>query len=156
MPQSEDIFQMSINHGQKVKNGTYAYIVYGGNEKASKAFANMPINIRENSTDIQAITWGDDYIGASFYNAGKILKTKDWEIKVSAPCALMFEKEDGNYKLSVTDAQMDENLKTIEVKTTLKIKGSHVTQKGKWNIVSVSMPQGKWCGKPVTVKLTSN
>lgn len=153
LPQTEAIFQMHINHGEKVNNGSYAYIVYGGKKQAAAAVSDMPLRIIENSTDIQAISWGDNYIGASFYNSAKVLKTKEYEIEVSVPCAVLLEKNKGNYTLSVTDAQMDKNLKNIELRTTLPIRGTTVSKQGKWNVVSVPMPQGALCGKPAIVSL---
>ena len=121
-----------------------------------QAFSDIHITIVENSTDIQAISWGDDYIGASFYNSDKVLKSKNWEISVSAPCTLMFEKDSRNLRLSITDAEMNKDLKSIEVKTTLPISGNNVSKDKKWNVVSVPMPQGKWCGKHATVQLKAN
>jgi chondroitin AC lyase len=154
LPPTEDIFQLHINHGQNVVDGQYAYVVYGGEEKAQKVFSDMPLTILENTIDIQAISWGDAYIGASFYNPEKVLEVEDSEISVSTPCALLLEKINGTWKLTVTDAQMDKNLKTIEVKTSLPISGGEVSKDGKWNVVSVPMPQGALCGKPATVELT--
>lgn len=148
------IFQMYINHGQKVKEGTYAYVVYAGKEKAQKAFLDMPLNILENTTDIQAVSWGNHYIGASFYNPNKTLFTADEKIKVSAPCTLLFEKTADNWKLTVTDAEMNPELETIEVKTTLPISGKAATKRGKWNVVSIPMHQGALCGKPSTVEVS--
>ncbi|MFB9058102.1 polysaccharide lyase family 8 super-sandwich domain-containing protein [Mariniflexile ostreae] len=154
LPEEESIFQMYINHGKNVENGHYAYVVYGGKESSDKAFKAIPLNIIENSVDLQAISWGDDYLGASFYNPNKILKTKETQVKVSAPCALLLEKMDGYYKLSITDAEMNKNLKTITVKTTLPIEGDYVMKDGIWNIISVPMPQGKLCGKPAVVEIS--
>ncbi|MFB9057037.1 polysaccharide lyase family 8 super-sandwich domain-containing protein [Mariniflexile ostreae] len=156
MSQEASIFQMYINHGQDIKDAHYAYVVYGGKDAETKVFNNMPLNIIENSTNLQAITWGDNYLGASFYNPNATLKTKEGEISVSAPCALLLEKNNGYYELSLTDAEMNINLKSIEVKTTLPITGEQVSKEGKWHVVSVTMPQGKLCGKPTTVKLNFN
>lgn len=153
LPQTEDIFQMYIKHGKKVTDGNYAYVVYAGEKEPVKAFENMPLTILENSIEIQAIKWGENYVGASFYNPGKTLKSKIGNFAVSAPCALLLEKAGNKWKLSVTDAEMNADLKSIEVKTTLEIDGDTVKKEGKWNTISIAMPQGALCGKPVTVEL---
>lgn len=153
LPKEATIFQLTINHGQRVNNGTYAYVVYAGKENAQQAFNQMPLTILENTTDLQAVSWGKSYIGASFYEPSRTLKTEKGEIKVSAPCAFLLEKVEGKWKLTVTDAEMNKDLKYIEVRTTLPLKGEAIQKDGKWNLIKVSMPQGKWCGKPVTVEL---
>jgi hypothetical protein len=153
LPKTTDVFQLHINHGREVKGGRYAYIVYGGDEKAEKAFSDMPLTILENSTNLQAVKWGNGYVGASFYNAESTLKTPEGTINVSAPCALLLQEKDGNYVLTVTDAEMNKNLKSIVVKTSFPVAGNNVVNDGKWNIISVPMPQGALCGKPATVSL---
>ena len=153
MPEEADIFQLNINHGQQVKDGTYAYVVYCGNADAQKAFSQMPLKILENTTDIQAVGWGENYIGASFYNPEKTLETEKGEIQVSAPCAFLLEKSGNEWYLSVADAEMNRDLKDIVVRTTLPLKGDQAKTDGKWKIITIPMPQGKWCGKPATIKL---
>ncbi|MGQ1891070.1 polysaccharide lyase family 8 super-sandwich domain-containing protein [Thermophagus sp. OGC60D27] len=151
--EKEDIFQMYINHGRQVNNGSYAYVVYAGEKKAKKAFEKMPLEILVNTTDIQAVAWDGRYLGASFYNPDEILGIKENKIRVSAPCALLLEKNEDGWTLTVTDAQMNEDLKYIEVKTTFNWKGDVVEKDGAWSIVTVPMPQGDLCGKPASVKL---
>ena len=153
LPAEADVFQLSINHGQEVKDGTYAYVVYAGKDEAQKAFNRMPLKILENSIDIQAVRWSENYIGASFYNPEKTLATEQGEIAVSAPCALMLEKVDNIWRLSVCDAEMNKDLKNIVVRTTLPLKGDNFKTEGKWKVITVPVPQGKWCGKPATVEL---
>jgi len=153
MPEEADIFQLNINHGQNVKDGTYAYVVYAGNDDPQKAFGNMPLKVLENTCDIQAVSWGENYIGASFYNPEKTLKTVNGEISVSAPCAFLLEKIENQWKLTVTDAEMNKDLKYIEVRTNFPLKGRNRRLEGKWEVINVPMPQGKWCGKPSTVEL---
>ena len=75
------------------------------------------------------------------------------EISVSAPCALLLEKIENGWKLSVTDAEMNKDLKSIKVKTTLPVSGNLVTKEGKWNVIDVTMHQGAMCGKPASAAL---
>lgn len=153
MPSSVDVLQMHIDHGSNVQDGSYAYIVYAGQEKAKKAFEKMPLNILENTKDIQAVAWQDNYIGAAFYNPEKTLETSEGTIKVTAPCALLLEKDGNRCKLTVTDAEMNKDLNFITVKTTLPLQGKAVEDQAAWREIKVQMPQGAMCGKPATVEL---
>ena len=129
-------------------------MVYAGKEKPNKAFNDLPLKVLENSTDIQAVSWGDHYIGASFYNPKEVLKVDGAEIFVSAPCALLLEKNEDNWHLTVTDAEMNKELKSIQVRTTIDISNDQFEKDGKWNVIEVPMFQGKLCGKPSTVQLS--
>jgi len=151
LPDHENIFQLWINHGQKVNNDTYGYLVYGGKENPAEVFAKNPVKVLSNNTDLQAASnIKGNIVGASFYNVKSVLKTKEFELSVSAPCAILFEFTEDSCKISLSDARMDKNLKKIIIKTTLPITREKVRSEGKWNIIEVEMPQGQDCGKPVT------
>jgi hypothetical protein len=154
---SEKIFQLWINHGRKVVDDTYGYLVYAGDEIPANVFKKSPVQVLSNTTDLQAASNREGTVtGAAFYNVGSLLKTKKWELEVSAPCALLVELENGKCQLSVTDAEMNEDLKEITIKTTLSVTGAGVMKDGKWNVVQVKLPQGPDCGKPASVVLNMN
>ena len=65
------------------------------------------------------------------------MKAGTTTLKVSAPCAVLIEKNNKGYLVSVTDAEMNKDLKEIIV-----------TINGK--SIPFAMPQGKECGKPIS------
>lgn len=138
LPDSVDILQLWIDHGQKVLNGSYGYVVYAGKSLPSQK---LPFSIVRNDTVVQALQSTDrKIIGAVFYKANTTLTTKDINVSTSAPCVMLIQYKDNQQILSINDPQMDASLKQIKI-----------TLNGK--SISVDMPQGEFCGKPVTIKI---
>lgn len=136
LPQSANILRLWADHGREVENGTYGYVVYCGKGLPANE---MPFNVLSNNTDIQAIQSADKKITeAVFYNPGVRLTSEGINLQVSAPCALLIEDTGNQYCISVTDAEMNTSLKQIEVIFNNKT-------------ISIPLPQGKECGKCVTV-----
>ena len=91
-----------------------------------------------NDIGVQAIRTKDKTIvQAVFYPGNAELKYKDLKLSVSAPCAVMIQKLGGKYRISVTDATMNADLKSISV-----------TLNGK--AYELSLPSGLHCGNTVT------
>ena len=138
-PKSVKVFKLWLDHGQKPTNDTYGYAVYMG--KGNPA-AELPVIITNNDTTLQAVQSMDGkVIGAVFYSKNAIMKSGTTTLKVSAPCAVLIEKDSKGYVISVTDAEMNKDLKEIVV-----------TLNGK--SISFAMPQGKECGKPISQTVT--
>ena len=136
LPEQVDIFRMWIDHGQTPVNDTYGYVVYAGEGMPAKEY---PFEVLRNDTLVQAVSSVDrNVLEAVFYNATTILKAKKLTLSVSAPCTVLIEKTGKGVSISVTDAEMNKQLKEI----ILTINGKKVP---------VSMPQGKFCGKPAVV-----
>ena len=132
LPQESSILRIWANHGLNPQNDTYGYVVYAGSGNPSKT---MPFDVLQNDTLIQAVALNDlSVIQAVFYPGANKLRVNKNEISVSAPCALMIEKDKDQIFISVTDAQMDANLKEIIV-TINNTK------------IPVPLPQGELCGK---------
>lgn len=117
-PETTDIFQLSINHGRRVENDSYGYIVYAGSDHPAQVFAKSPVHVLSNTTKLQAATSLDGaVVQAIFFNSEAVLKTATHTFRVSAPCAFMAEFDDnGRVHLSVTDAEMNPGLNEIVVK----------------------------------------
>ena len=136
LPEKVDIFRMWINHGQSPVNDTYGYAVYAGKGMPAKRY---PFQVLRNDTLIQAVQSSDKkMMGAIFYKPQTSLHAKGLSLSVSAPCAVLIERQGKETILSVTDALMDKNCKKIEII---------------WNgkALSCEMPQGELLGKS-TVK----
>ncbi len=133
LPEKVGIFRMWIDHGHHPLNDAYGYAVYAGEGMPPREY---PFEVLRNDTLVQAVKSKDNHvIGAVFYDAGTELNARGVSLKVSSPCAVLVEKQDGYLILSVADALMDEHCKQIDVtlnnrKFTLK------------------MPRGKLCGQP--------
>ncbi|TVZ55014.1 polysaccharide lyase family 8-like protein [Lutibacter sp. Hel_I_33_5] len=155
LPKNIDIFQLAINHGQNITNGTYGYLVYFGDEKPQQAFNNQTIKVLSNTTKLQAAaTKNKEIIGAVFYDKSEeLVIDANWKITTSAPSSLLLEKERNGYKITVTDAEMNKNLTSIKLKSTVEFKGNNVLKEGNWFTITIDLPKGELLGKPATVFL---
>jgi len=138
LSESVDMLKLWVDHGQKVKDGTYGYVVYCGSDKPKST---MPFKVLQNNTLIQAIQSTDGKITeVVFYSKETELKAKNMKVSASVPCVVLIELNGNEKTLTVNDPQMDADLKQIK----LLLNGRSII---------VDMPQGEFCGKPITVKL---
>lgn len=130
------VLRLWIDHGREVADGTYGYAVYlGKGEPKGK----LPFEVLRNDTLVQAVRSTDGQIvGAMFYSEKTELKARSLLLRVSSPCALLVQHESGRCCVSVSDALMNPSLREIKV-----------TLNGEEKVVP--LPQGKECGKSVTV-----
>lgn len=136
LPETANIFRLWIDHGREVKDGAYGYVVYCGNGLPA---SDLPFTVLRNDTEIQAVQSLDrKVIEAVFYNTEARLSGKGLTLYTSAPCAVLIEDMGTEYRISVTDAEMNVNLKQIDITFNNKT-------------IPVTMPQKKDCGKCVTV-----
>lgn len=139
LPEQVDILHLWIDHGQRPIDDKYGYVVYTGNNEPADAY---PFCVLRNDTQVQAIRSTDgQVVEAIFYDPSSSLKVGKLKLQVSAPCTLLLEQIADGYRATLTDAEMDVNRKEI----VLTVNGRQV---------SVRMPQGKLCGKPVSVKVS--
>lgn len=139
LPSESSILRIWTNHGSNPQNDTYGYVVYAGNEAPAKV---LPFDVLRNDTSIQAVALKNlSVIQAVFYPGAKKLQAGKNEISVSAPCALMIEKVKDQIFISVTDAEMNPNLKELVV-TINNTK------------IPVTLPQGELCGKAASKTLS--
>lgn len=135
LPETADILRVWVDHGREVKDGTYGYVVYAGEELPAKE---NPFTVLRNDVKVQAVQSADKKVlEAVFYSADETLKWQGMNVKVSNPCVLLIENTGKEYKISVTDPTMNVQLKNMKVelgKTTN----------------TIELPTGKDCGKSVT------
>ena len=135
LPANVDMLRLWIDHGQNVVNGTYGYVVYAG---ADVPNASLPFTVLQNDTLVQAIQSTDQKITeVVLFTQTSQLNTTDITLSASAPCVILIESKGNEKLLSVSDPQMDANLKQIQI----VLNGETFV---------VDMPQGKLCGQPVT------
>lgn len=129
-----DVFQLAIDHGQKIVNGSYAYVV----NCDGKATDKLP-KILSNSKDLQAAeSFDGKSIGGIFFDAKAVLKSSKGNFSVSAPAVLLVEyTSEEEITISVSDATMNKNLKELTVNTP-------------WGEKIVKLPEGQFLGKVVS------
>jgi hypothetical protein len=138
LPENVDMLRLWIDHGQKVVNGTYGYVVYAG---ADVPNTKLPFSVLQNDTLVQAIQSTDQKVTeVVLFKQNSQLRTKSILLSASAPCVILIETKGNEKLLSVNDPQMDAKLKQIKI----VLNGKTIT---------VEMPQGELCGKPVTIKI---
>ncbi|WP_029278377.1 polysaccharide lyase family 8 super-sandwich domain-containing protein [Pedobacter borealis] len=138
LPGKADILRLWVDHGQKVTNGTYGYVVYAGDGIPSQK---LPFNVLRNDTLIQAVKLADNkLLEAVFYKGNTQLNETGISLIASAPCIVLIEDKGNEYVISVTDPEMNAVLKQI----SLNFNGKDIV---------VSMPQGQYCGKPATIRI---
>ena len=120
-------------NGHKPINDTYGYVVYAGDNVPDE---NLPFKVLRNDTSIQAIISNDNkLVEAVFYNEKEKIDDS-CKLSVSSPCIVLID----NNTLTLEDPTMNPELKHITVFYNDK---EYV----------VDMPQGRLCGKPVTVQI---
>ena len=112
------VFNLSINHGVRPNNATYAYALVPGMSKKDFDSYIPSFKIECNNTDIQAVSRnnGDD-IQAVFYQAGT-LKVNKKTIHVSTPCVVFIKNLRGRKPdIMVKDPTQKQNLSPTDVIT---------------------------------------
>ena len=136
LPTTANVLTLWADHGQKAINGTYGYVVYAGKTLPTEK---LPFKVLRNDTTVQAIQSVDQKVTeVVFYKSSSKLQSKNLSLSVSAPCVALIEERGGQTFLTVTDPQMNADLK--QLKLTF----------GKKEIV-VNMPQGEFCGRQETL-----
>lgn len=102
---SGNVFKAWFNHGSKIKNGRYAYIVAPAiGLKEMKQSTMKVISIVDNNESVQAVYNNNiKILQAIFYKAGEI-NYKKISLSVDKPCILLLKKStNGSFLLSIAD-----------------------------------------------------
>lgn len=127
MPNREETYQvlaLSLDHGIKPADASYAYIVVpeAGDAKSLDAYCKKQhVNILSNTTDIQAVEQTDLGIWQAVFHKPTTLNARNITLTVDKPCIVMVRRHNnGNVTLHVADpAQKQEHI-NVEI----KLKGS--------------------------------
>ena len=137
IPKNVNILRTWTEHGRKPVDDKYGYVVYAGKGIPE---GKLPFEVMSNDTLVQAVrTLDKTVIQAVFYPGNKGLKYKDLSISVSEPAAVMVQKVDDKYKISVTEATMNPAIKSL----IITINGKQY---------EVILPEGIRCGSSVTAE----
>ena len=139
LPKQADILRLWVDHGNAPVESTYGYVVYTG--MGIPSTKKLPFEVLRNDTLVQAVQSNDKcVVEAVFYQKDQVLHAKGLTIKTFSPAVLLLEKLGKEYLLTVNDPEMNPDL------TQMTVVINNMSFK-------VNMPQGEWCGKPVTVKI---
>ena len=99
---TKDLFVLTIPHGPKPKDASYAYAVAAAPKTILlKALPENRIKVLSNTGDLQAAEI-DDAVGAIFWKAG-MLTTEKGTVAVDEPCVVLLKNEKGKAKVWVAD-----------------------------------------------------
>ena len=141
------VFELSLNHGKKPVDESYAYYMYCGDLESCTYLKEKELVVLSNSKSIQSVANSNQSIvQAIFYNSEITLKTRMRDIRVSSTSAIMLETSENAYYITVCDATQNRDLKSITVS---------ICEKGevRWKEVCIQMPTKSLIGKPVSVKV---
>jgi hypothetical protein len=143
--ESENIFQLWINHGNKPEDARYGYLVYCGDTTEG-----APLVV-QNTKSIQAMCSADSvFIQAIFYIPDTLYFGED-VFYVSAPCAFSASIDDTSITFNVADAMMDVDLDHITVTTNVPLRDA-ISSKGLFS-VEIALPVGHYRGRQSTKTL---
>ncbi|QZE12730.1 hypothetical protein K4L44_09020 [Halosquirtibacter laminarini] len=153
MQEEANVFHLYINHGKEVVDGTYAYVVYQGENSAQQAFANNPITILQNSKEIQAAKSNlSEAMGVVFHTANSRLEYDQFTITSDHPAVLLLESVDGQLYITVNDPIVSNDLDSL----TLTLNGTLWSQHFDETFITLKLNTGHHAGKPVCYKVDTS
>ena len=154
-----DVFKLWIDHGKRLSNAGYSYIVIPSVTETDLTGTNdgRSIEILANNTDIQAVKHtGLNVCQMVFYRAGEIKVTPDINISTDSPGLIMMMMEGKTVK-EISVADPSRRLSRIHFTTSVRIDKRGDIYKASWDEekglteISVDLPKGVYAGKSVTV-----
>jgi len=152
IPDTTDMFQLSINHGVAPSNGSYQYIVAPGISYSTMQSYNPlnTISILANTKYVQAVKHnGLNMMQVIFDSATSITDpTSGITVKVNQPCALMLSNMNQN-PLTVTVSDPTQLLSNLTVTM------SYSSNASQFNVVNETLPSGYYVGSSVSFTVDS-
>ena len=156
-----DVFKLWIDHGIRPSEATYEYIVVPSTsiDKLKQNKSKEHIKIISNTAEIQAVQHsGLEMIQAVFYKAGAIDIGNNIVIGSNNPGRILVKME-GKTISELTVSDPNRELSEMNISLSVKMESDGVNYKAEWNEnkkmseVSITLPQGVYAGKSVTVDL---
>lgn len=141
-PITKDVFSLWLDHGAKVSEGTYAYVVMPAADAAKTAAAadDSPIEILVNDRDVQAVRHRSLHLTEAVFRRGGSVVSGGLTIRVDRPCALLVKMEAGRARLVVANPVNEQASVRVDLVATAG-EGSAS--------VEVELPTGMAAGKSV-------
>ena len=141
LPKSAPMLMFQIDHGQNVKDGSYAYVVNfhcPDFDSLKKLAGKPPFEIVSATSAAHVVREkSSGTVAAVFFKPGEA-----GELKVDAPAAVLLRKtQDGKIRVTVSDPEQDPKRNSVTLG---------------WNgkTYKVQLPTGLYCGQPATVELS--
>jgi len=157
---SRDVFKLWIDHGQRIENATYQYIVMPGaaKEQVAEAWQNPKVEVLLNTPEIQAV-WHKrlNICQIVCYKNGTLQLPNGFQIEMDSPGIFMLTFGNQGAELSVADPAR--KLSRIHVSVNRKTEQEGADFSAVWNekkgmsYLSIDLPQTPYAGKSVTIKL---
>lgn len=143
----EDVFKLWLNHGSRVKNSNYEYIVMpGAGIDEVKSYVEHPvIEIISNTPELQAVKHESLQLAyAVFYRAGEVKISEHLTIAMDSP-GMLFVKyaEDGKKVLNISVSDPSRTLGKIH----LTVNHPNIGDR------AIDLPQSVYAGKSVSITL---
>ena len=118
---SRDVFSMWFNHGKKVNNGSYSYIIVPNKNAAEMKnyFESGNVEILENNTSLQAVhhkTLG--MLGIIFYSSSVSFTGGGISVEVNRPCVLLLKKKNGHIEMHIADPAQSQTQINVKIKNS--------------------------------------
>jgi len=157
---SKEVFKLWLDHGIHPQSAKYQYIVVPSiSEKEIESQLNHPIEILENSTEIQAVrNSGTNISQLVFYKSGEILILPGLKIGTDSP-GLVMVRTNGSTIKQISVADPSRKLGKIHLTVTGRFEKNGTNYKATWNKekdiseIAIDLPQTVYAGKSVTIEL---
>jgi chondroitin AC lyase len=157
-----DVFKLWIDHGGRVNNARYCYIVMPATtvEDVKKAAANQPVEILSNTSVLQAVRHRVlNIVQAAFYQNGEITFADGIHLSVDSPALILVGNEDSNIRrLTVSDPTRKLGKIHLRFNRKLNVATTADNVQTYWNVrennteIAIALPQGGYAGKSVVVE----
>jgi len=156
-----DMFKLWIDHGRRVSDGKYQYVVLPGIDKENlKKYVQKPeIEILSNTSEIQAVRHkGLNISQIIFHKSGEIRLPGDLTVRMDVPGVLMIKMDGNNIKeISVSDPSRKMGKIHFSVNRKIEKQGENFKSvrnaSSNFSEISVDLPQTIYAGGSVTIKL---
>lgn len=148
-----DVFDLWIDHGVMVENGTYFYIVLPDFESSDLASydADTAIEVLQNTPTLQAVRQQEIGVcGAIFHEAGTLDGGAGWTITVDQPCLLLLREIEDGVQLTLANPENMPLLVVVEVDRALVGPGSTPIDATRTRI-EVVLPEGIMAGQSAII-----
>ena len=157
---SMDVFKLWIEHGARVNDGTYQYIVMPGTseEQVAVACRTPAVTILSNTPEMQAV-WHNtlNILQVVCYKNGTLQLSGGYKLTMDSPGILMARFGDRGAEVSVADPTR--KLGKIHFSVNFKIEKKGQNFNAVWNEtkgvseLSIDLPQGGYAGQSVTLMI---
>lgn len=112
------VFSVRVNHGQRPKGSTYAYVVTARKDAAATdAYAAaLPVRVAANTPRAQAVEVAQPgALQVAFYQAGSVTSRVWGPVSADTPCLLMVTKAEGKTRVTVCNPCNKEGVVRVSV-----------------------------------------